>query len=35
VTGDRHLLRLKSHSGIRILTVFDFLDLARDQERQI
>jgi putative PIN family toxin of toxin-antitoxin system len=33
ITGDRHLLRLKSYDGIRILTVSDFLELV--QERHI
>jgi putative PIN family toxin of toxin-antitoxin system len=34
VTGDKDLLRLKSYSGIRIMTVSDFLDLARAQVRE-
>jgi predicted nucleic acid-binding protein len=29
VTGDKHLLRLRTYDGMRIITVSDFLDLSQ------
>jgi uncharacterized protein len=33
VTGDKDLLRLRQYAGIRIVSVSDFLDMARPRER--
>jgi uncharacterized protein len=34
VTGDKHLLRLRQYEGIQIVTVSDFLDIAKSQGRE-